>query len=118
MNRRSYVLFLLFVWIALVYIIVAFTDATASSFHGLRMLENGENINGGGIATSSLMYLVLPIAMACYSASRNSRSTPPRRFSCRWSRCRSWPVNGSRSTSKVCSGCRRSPLKRRGTSCC
>jgi carbon starvation protein len=63
MNRRSYVLFLLFVWIALVYIIVAFTDATASSFHGLRTLENGEQINGGGIATSSLMYLALPIAM-------------------------------------------------------
>lgn len=63
MTRRSYVLFLSFVWIALVYIIVAFTDLTASAFVGRQTLENGEVVTGGGIATSSLMYLVLPIVM-------------------------------------------------------
>ena len=30
MSQRSYMLFLIFIWIALVYIIVAFTDITAS----------------------------------------------------------------------------------------
>ena len=34
MSQRSYVLFLVFIWIALVYIIVAFTDITASAFVG------------------------------------------------------------------------------------
>ena len=34
MSRRSYLLFLAFIWIALVYIIVAFTDVTAASFVG------------------------------------------------------------------------------------
>ena len=34
MSRRSYFLFLMFIWIALVYIIVAFTDITASAFVG------------------------------------------------------------------------------------
>lgn len=63
MSRRSYVLFLAFVWLALVYIIVAFTDVTASSFLGVQELENGEKITGGGIATSSLLYLALPIVM-------------------------------------------------------
>jgi len=63
MSRRSYLLFLAFVWIALVYIIVAFTDITASSFIGRQVLENGETVSGGGIATSSLLYLVLPIIM-------------------------------------------------------
>lgn len=63
MTRRSYVLFLSFVWIALVYIIVAFTDLTASAFIGRQTLENGEIVTGGGIASSSLMYLVLPIVM-------------------------------------------------------
>lgn len=63
MSRRAYVLFLTFVWLALVYIIVAFTDVTASSFVGLQRLENDEIISGGGIAMSSLMYLVLPILM-------------------------------------------------------
>ena len=63
MSRRSYVLFLAFVWIALIYIVVAFTDITASSFVGRQALENGETVSGGGIATSSLLYLVLPIVM-------------------------------------------------------
>ena len=63
MSERSYVLFLAFVWIALVYIIVAFTDITASSFIGRQTLENGQIVSGGGIATSSLLYLVLPVVM-------------------------------------------------------
>ncbi|MBI5759153.1 MAG: carbon starvation protein A [Planctomycetales bacterium] len=63
MSQRSYLLFLTFVWIALVYIIVAFTDLTATAFLGQRVLENGKVVSGGGIATSSLMYLVLPIVM-------------------------------------------------------
>jgi carbon starvation protein len=66
MSRRSYVLFLAFVWIALIYIIVAFTDITAASFVGRQVLENGESVSGGGIATSSLLYLALPMIMgAC-----------------------------------------------------
>ncbi len=63
MSRRAYLLFLAFVWIALVYIIVAFTDITAQSFVGRQVLDNGESVSGGGIATSSLLYLVLPIIM-------------------------------------------------------
>ncbi|MGE0481152.1 MAG: carbon starvation protein A [Phycisphaerae bacterium] len=63
MTRRSYVLFLLFIWLALVYVVVAFTDITAASFVGLRTLESGEVVSGPGIATSSLLYLLLPVAM-------------------------------------------------------
>jgi len=63
MSRRSYLLFLSFVWLALVYIIVAFTDITAASFVGRHTLENGQQVLGGGIATSSLLYLVLPLVM-------------------------------------------------------
>ena len=63
MTRRSYLLFLSFVWIALVYIIVAFTDITAQSFVGLRKLDNGQTVTGAGIASSSVMYLILPIIM-------------------------------------------------------
>lgn len=63
MTRRAYLLFLSFIWIALVYIIVAFADITASSFVGKQVLENGKEVHGGGIATSSLLYLLLPIVM-------------------------------------------------------
>ena len=41
MSRRSYILFLSFVWLALVYIIVAFTDVTATSFLGELTLDDG-----------------------------------------------------------------------------
>jgi carbon starvation protein len=63
MTARAYVLFLVFVWFALVYIIVAFTDITAASFVGVQRLEDGRTVTGGGIAMSSLLYLALPIAM-------------------------------------------------------
>lgn len=62
-SKRAYILFMLFIWITLVYIIVAFTDITATSFVGLITLESGEKVGGGAIATSSLLYLILPIIM-------------------------------------------------------
>jgi carbon starvation protein len=63
MTRRAYLLFLGFIWIALVYIIVAFTDVTAQSFVGNVTLEDGSVVRGAGIATSSLLYLALPVVM-------------------------------------------------------
>jgi carbon starvation protein len=65
-SRRAFLLFLSFVWLALVYIVVAFTDITARSFVGKQELENGEVVSGGGIASSSLMYLALPIIMGVW----------------------------------------------------
>lgn len=62
-SRRAWVLFMLFIWITLVYIIVAFADITASSFVGTVTLESGEKVGGAAIASSSLMYLVLPVVM-------------------------------------------------------
>jgi carbon starvation protein len=62
MSPVSYFLFLAFIWIALVYIIVAFADVTASSFVGAAKPENG-NVPGAAIAGSSLLYLILPIGM-------------------------------------------------------
>ncbi len=63
MTRRSYLLFLAFIWLALIYIIVAFTDIVANSFVGKQTLDNGVVVTGAGIAGSSLMYLALPLAM-------------------------------------------------------
>lgn len=63
MTRRSYVLFLAFIWLALIYIIVAFTDIVANSFVGKQSLDNGVVVTGAGIAGSSLLYLLLPVVM-------------------------------------------------------
>lgn len=82
MSQRSYILFLIFIWIALVYIIVAFTDITAGAFVGgpeelrrgtaaaadpsavtAETISESGGATGGAIATSSLLYLLLPIIM-------------------------------------------------------
>lgn len=58
MSQFSYLLFLSFIWIALVYIIVAFTDVTAQAFVGPPTAENGD-VGGGAIASSSVLYLII-----------------------------------------------------------
>lgn len=65
-STRAYFLFMIFIWITLVYLIVAFTDLTAGSFVGVITLENGAKLPGGAIATSSLLYLALPIIMGIF----------------------------------------------------
>ena len=55
-------MFLVFIWIALVYIIVAFTGVTAASFVGAPLAENG-GIGGGAIASASLIYLAITLVM-------------------------------------------------------
>ncbi len=55
-----------FIWIALIYVIVAFADITAASFaRGTEELEAaGVRFNpGGAVAAASVMYLVLSIVM-------------------------------------------------------
>lgn len=78
-SARAYLLFLAFVWLALVYIVVAFTDITATMFVGALDLVSGKPyasiadakadssatmlIQSGSVATSSLLYLMLPMVM-------------------------------------------------------
>ena len=54
-GRRGYLCFLIFVWLSLIYVITAFTDLTSSSFVDPEL--------GGGVATSSMLYLFLGLAM-------------------------------------------------------
>lgn len=55
LGRRAYLIFLAFIWLSLVYVITAFTDLTSASFV--------EAEYGGGVATASLLYLLLAIVM-------------------------------------------------------
>ena len=58
--------FLLFIWIALLYVVVAFADITAGTFvAGTEDLQQG-NVAfnaGGAVAAASLMYLLLAVVM-------------------------------------------------------
>src|SRR3990172_8829811 len=59
MSRTSYILFLSFVWLALVYVIIAFTDITAQTFKTM----SAEVAFGPGVAASSVLYIMLSIIM-------------------------------------------------------
>jgi carbon starvation protein len=65
-GRRAWLLIMSFIWLALIYVIVAFTDITASTFVGkTEELEGGAFLfnAGGAVAAASVMYLGLSIVM-------------------------------------------------------
>jgi carbon starvation protein len=59
MPRSSRVFFLLFVWLALIYVIIAFTDITANTF---KTVVNGAAF-GPAVAGSSVLYLLEALLM-------------------------------------------------------
>ena len=59
MSRTSQILFLIFVWLALVYVIIAFTDITAQTFTSVM----ADSAFGPGVAVSSFLYLLLGLLM-------------------------------------------------------
>ncbi len=66
MGPRAALLLMAFIWIALVYVIAAFADITASTFigRGETPLPGGLPFNAGGaVAAASTLYLGLAIAM-------------------------------------------------------
>ena len=59
MSPTSHVLFLTFVWLALIYVIIAFTDITAHTFKAVA----GDTAFGPGVAATSALYLMLSVLM-------------------------------------------------------
>lgn len=57
----SHRLFLGFIWLSLVYVIVAFADVTAGTF--VAKGSAGQDAPGPAVATASLLYLALAVAM-------------------------------------------------------
>ncbi len=62
MNQRSYILFMIFIWISLVYVIIAFADVTAGTFIQAASTADAA-APGPGVATSSMLYLILAVLM-------------------------------------------------------
>src|SRR5688572_12338481 len=70
MSRTAYLTFLLFVWISLIYVIIAFTDVTAGTFARFQqfpMTVNGVEqtftLNGGAVVVGATAYLLLSLVM-------------------------------------------------------
>ncbi len=62
-SKRVWILFNVFIFFTLIMIIVAFTDITTAAFINEVDLGDGKSVGGGAIATSSILYLILPIIM-------------------------------------------------------
>ena len=54
-SKKAFIIFLIFIWISIIYIITAFTDITAGTF--------ADPVRGAGVASSSMMYLLLAFIM-------------------------------------------------------
>jgi carbon starvation protein len=66
LSTRAWMALMLFIWLALVYVIVAFTDVTAGTFVGRIEELDGVPVAfdaGGAVAFASSAYLTLAIAM-------------------------------------------------------
>lgn len=66
LGQRGWLAMMLFIWLALIYVIVAFTDITASTFVGKTEEFEGERFAfnpGGAVAAASTMYLLLAVFM-------------------------------------------------------
>ncbi len=59
MSRTSQIIYLVFVWFALVYVIIAFTDITAQTFKTVAV----DTALGPGVAVSSFLYLFLGMGL-------------------------------------------------------
>jgi carbon starvation protein len=66
LGSRAWYSMMLFIWIALLYVIMAFTDITASTFVGKSEELTGLGVTfnrGGAVAAASIVYLLLAIVM-------------------------------------------------------
>jgi carbon starvation protein len=70
MSYRAYVTFLMFVWLSLIYVIIAFASVTASTFaqsKSFSVTTDGANqqfqINGGAVVIGAVAYLLCSIGM-------------------------------------------------------
>ncbi|HYF01557.1 MAG TPA: carbon starvation CstA family protein, partial [Planctomycetota bacterium] len=66
LGRRAWLAILCFIWIALVYVIVAFADVTAGTFAGNVEELSGKEVafsKGGAVAFASAAYLLLAVVM-------------------------------------------------------
>jgi carbon starvation protein len=72
MSRPAYLTFLLFVWICLVYVVIAFADVTALSFakfQDLKLTVDGQPLpalNGGAVVLGALAYLLFSVIMGLF----------------------------------------------------
>ncbi len=70
MSQSAYLTFLLFVWISLIYVVIAFADVTAGTFSRLEsfsVMIDGQtrdfSVNGGAVVIGATAYLLFSILM-------------------------------------------------------
>ena len=67
-GTKAYYFFISYIWLALIYVLTAFTDVTARAFVNNVQIKDGagnviDTVIGGGTATSSILYLSLAVIL-------------------------------------------------------
>jgi carbon starvation protein len=73
-GKNAGIAMMVFMWLALVYVLVAFTDITASTFVGVSEELSATQVwfnPGGAVAAAAVMYLLLSLIMAWLSVLLN-----------------------------------------------
>lgn len=70
MSRGAYLTFLMFVWLSLIYVVIAFASVTASTFSTLKTFSVTHDgiaqtfqLNGGAVAIGAIAYLLFSVLM-------------------------------------------------------
>ncbi len=63
LGPRAYALVMTFIWLSLIYVVIAFTDVTAQAFVAKETWGGAVHDIGGGVATSSFLYLLLSVLL-------------------------------------------------------
>jgi carbon starvation protein len=66
LGKRAFLALISFIWLALIYVLIAFADVTASTFMGLTIEQasmGAEFNKGGAVAAASTIYLMLALLM-------------------------------------------------------
>lgn len=64
MSPASHIMFLIFIWLTLIYVIIAFTDITAQTFVGVvKSADGSASVMGPGVVVASFVYLLLGVFM-------------------------------------------------------
>jgi len=67
-GKKAYYFFISYIWLALIYVLTAFTDVTARAFVNIVQIKDGagnviDTVAGGGTATSSILYLLSAVIL-------------------------------------------------------
>jgi carbon starvation protein len=84
-GTKAYLFFISYIWLALIYVLTAFTDVTARAFVSNVQIKDGagnviDTVIGAGTATSSILYLLLAVILGIVIKILEKKIASPRKL--------------------------------------